>query len=102
VSAALHRSLDGTKVTVYAQWPTPDDYERMRAYAAEGAQRIRLRAISPGDFRPDHRVPLYSTLAAMFARTSDKTGAYAWPCMECCDAEHPETVAALNRISGDY
>ena len=31
VAAALHRSLDGTKVTMYAQWATPDDYERMRA-----------------------------------------------------------------------
>jgi len=31
VSAALHRSLDGSKVTMYAQWATPEDYERMRA-----------------------------------------------------------------------
>jgi quinol monooxygenase YgiN len=31
VSAALHRSLDGTKVTMYAQWQTPEDYDRMRA-----------------------------------------------------------------------
>lgn len=31
VSAALHRSLDGTKVTMYAQWATPEDYDRMRA-----------------------------------------------------------------------
>lgn len=31
VSAALHRSLDGTKVTMYAQWTTPEDYDRMRA-----------------------------------------------------------------------
>lgn len=31
VGAALHRSLDGTKVTMYAQWRTPDDYARMRA-----------------------------------------------------------------------
>jgi quinol monooxygenase YgiN len=31
VSAALHRSLDGTKVTMYAQWQTLADYQRMRA-----------------------------------------------------------------------
>ena len=31
VNAALHRSLDGTKVTMYAQWATPEDYDRMRA-----------------------------------------------------------------------
>jgi quinol monooxygenase YgiN len=31
VSAALHRSLDGTKVTMYAQWRTLEDYQRMRA-----------------------------------------------------------------------
>ena len=30
VSAALHRSLDGTKVTMYSQWRTIEDYEAMR------------------------------------------------------------------------
>jgi quinol monooxygenase YgiN len=30
VSATLHRSVDGTKVTMYAQWRTIDDYEAMR------------------------------------------------------------------------
>ncbi|GAC1466049.1 MAG: antibiotic biosynthesis monooxygenase [Gemmatimonadaceae bacterium] len=30
VSAALHRGLDGTKVTMYAQWRTVEDYHRMR------------------------------------------------------------------------
>jgi quinol monooxygenase YgiN len=30
VSSALHRSLDGTKVTMYAQWRTLEDYEAMR------------------------------------------------------------------------
>ena len=27
LSSTLHRSLDGTKVTMYAQWATPEDYE---------------------------------------------------------------------------
>jgi len=30
VSSALHRSADGTKVTMYAQWRTIEDYEAMR------------------------------------------------------------------------
>jgi quinol monooxygenase YgiN len=30
VSASLHRSLDGTKVTMYAQWRSVEDYQAMR------------------------------------------------------------------------
>ena len=30
VSASLHRSLDGTKVTMYAQWRSSEDYHAMR------------------------------------------------------------------------
>lgn len=30
VSSALHRSLDGTKVTMYAQWRSIEEYEAMR------------------------------------------------------------------------
>ena len=30
VSARLHRSIDGTKVTMYAQWGSIDDYQAMR------------------------------------------------------------------------
>ncbi|NBC69419.1 antibiotic biosynthesis monooxygenase [Paenibacillus sacheonensis] len=30
ISCALHRSLDGTKVTMYAQWRSKEDYEAMR------------------------------------------------------------------------
>jgi quinol monooxygenase YgiN len=30
VSAALHRSLDGTKVTMYAQWESMEAYQAMR------------------------------------------------------------------------
>jgi quinol monooxygenase YgiN len=30
VSASLHRSLDGTKVTMYAQWQSIDHYQAMR------------------------------------------------------------------------
>jgi quinol monooxygenase YgiN len=31
ISARLHRSLDGTKVTMYAEWRSAADYEAMRA-----------------------------------------------------------------------
>ena len=30
VSSTLHRGLDGTKVTMYAQWNSAEDYEVMR------------------------------------------------------------------------
>ena len=30
ISSTLHRSLDGTKVTMYAQWRSIDDYQAMR------------------------------------------------------------------------
>ena len=30
VSASLHRSLEGTKVTMYAQWRSTEDYQAMR------------------------------------------------------------------------
>jgi quinol monooxygenase YgiN len=31
MSARLHRSIDGTKVTMYAQWRSSEDYATMRA-----------------------------------------------------------------------
>jgi hypothetical protein len=30
MSSTLHRSVDGTKVTMYAQWPSAKDYQAMR------------------------------------------------------------------------
>jgi quinol monooxygenase YgiN len=30
VSASLHRSVDGSRVTMYAQWRTMEDYDQMR------------------------------------------------------------------------
>jgi quinol monooxygenase YgiN len=30
ISASLHRSLDGTKVVMYAQWRSIEDYQAMR------------------------------------------------------------------------
>jgi quinol monooxygenase YgiN len=31
VSASLHRSVDGTKVAMYAQWRSVEDYQTMRS-----------------------------------------------------------------------
>jgi quinol monooxygenase YgiN len=50
VGAALHRSLDGTKVTMYAQWATPEDYERMRA--RPDASPILADAMAIAQFDP--------------------------------------------------
>ncbi len=34
ISASLHRSLDGAKVAMYAQWRSLEDYDAMRRNAA--------------------------------------------------------------------
>ncbi len=45
VTASLHRSNDGTKVTMYAQWRSIDDYQAMRQdplpFLQEDAGRFR-------------------------------------------------------------
>jgi quinol monooxygenase YgiN len=51
VSAALHRSLDGTKVTMYAQWATPEHYDRMRARPDASpflAEALTIARFDPG------------------------------------------------------
>jgi quinol monooxygenase YgiN len=51
VSASLHRSLDGKKVTMYAQWASIEDYNAMRqnpgpAPALEKA--LQIATFDPG------------------------------------------------------
>ena len=51
VSAALHRSLDGTKVTMYAQWRTAEDYQRMRSRSDTSpflAEAMTIATFDPG------------------------------------------------------
>ena len=51
VAAALHRSHDGTKVTMYAQWATPEDYARMRDRPDASpflAEALTLARFDPG------------------------------------------------------
>jgi quinol monooxygenase YgiN len=51
ISASLHRSVDGRKVTMYAQWASVEDYESMRrnpgpAPALEKA--LQIATFDPG------------------------------------------------------
>jgi len=51
VSASLHRSIDGTKVTMYAQWRSVEDYQAMRNDTTAHAsleEAARLAVFEPG------------------------------------------------------
>jgi quinol monooxygenase YgiN len=51
VSASLHRSLDGTKVTMYAQWRSVEDYQAMRENPAPPPylqQALAIAKFDPG------------------------------------------------------
>ena len=65
ISAALHRSLDGSKVVMYAQWRSIEDYEAMRENPAPLPylqQAVALARFEPGMYEvvetyspPEHR-----------------------------------------------
>jgi quinol monooxygenase YgiN len=51
ISATLHRSLDGTKVTMYAQWRSMADYQAMRADPAPRPffeEALSIASFDPG------------------------------------------------------
>jgi quinol monooxygenase YgiN len=50
VSASLHRSLDGTTVTMYAQWQSIEHYQAMRGNPA--ASPYLQRALEIATFEP--------------------------------------------------
>lgn len=50
ISATLHRSLDGSKVTMYAQWASVEAYEAMRA--DPGPLPLFREALSIATFEP--------------------------------------------------
>ena len=52
VSSSLHRSLDGTKVTMYAQWRSIEDYEAMRGDPAP--MPYFREALTLARFEPAH------------------------------------------------
>jgi hypothetical protein len=50
ISSSLHRSRDGTKVTMYAQWRSLDDYETMRRHP--GPTPYLQEALTMATFEP--------------------------------------------------
>ena len=51
VSAALHRSTDGTRVTMYAQWKSVEHYQAMRSNPVASpylAQALAIAKFDPG------------------------------------------------------
>jgi quinol monooxygenase YgiN len=51
ISAALHRSLDGSKVTMYAQWQSAEAYDAMRKRSGPTPfleQAMAIATFSPG------------------------------------------------------
>jgi quinol monooxygenase YgiN len=51
IFASLHRSLDGNKVTMYAQWKTLEDYQNMRSNPTASPymeQALQFSTFEPG------------------------------------------------------
>ena len=51
ISSSLHRSLDGTKVTMYAQWRSMEDYQNMRNNAQASPyldEALKIATFAPG------------------------------------------------------
>jgi quinol monooxygenase YgiN len=66
ISARLHRSLDGTKVTMYAEWRSIADYEAMRA--DPGPLPYLQQALAIAKFEPG-MYEVVSTFAPAMRRT---------------------------------
>jgi quinol monooxygenase YgiN len=52
VSAALHRSVDGGKVTMYSQWRSAEDYQRYQAMRSDAAAAWVARILAIARFEP--------------------------------------------------
>jgi len=53
ISSALHRSLDGKKVTMYAQWESIKDYQAMRSNTKASPyldQALEIASFDPGTY----------------------------------------------------
>jgi quinol monooxygenase YgiN len=51
ISASLHKSTDGTKVTMYAQWRSVEDYQHMRNNPTASPyleQALEIATFAPG------------------------------------------------------
>jgi quinol monooxygenase YgiN len=65
ISARLHRSLDGTKVTMYAQWRSNEDYQAMRLDPAPLPYLQKALAIAT--FEPG----MYEVVQTFFPASTD-------------------------------
>jgi quinol monooxygenase YgiN len=63
ISASLHRGLDGTKVTMYAQWRSLEDYQKMRTDPVALPYLQRALAIAQFDLGMYEVVETYSGTA---------------------------------------
>jgi quinol monooxygenase YgiN len=66
ISASLHRGLDGTKVTMYAQWRSVEDYQVMRENPAPLPYFQRALEIAKFDPGMYEVVKSYSGTASEF------------------------------------
>ena len=51
ISSSLHRSIDGTKVTMYAQWKSIEDYQNMRSNSTASPyleEALKIAKFDPG------------------------------------------------------
>ena len=51
ISSSLHKSLDGSKVTMYAQWKSIEDYQNMRNNPTASPyleQALKIATFAPG------------------------------------------------------
>lgn len=61
ISASFHRSFDGTKVAVYAQWRSKEDYQAMRGNPSTSPymeQALALARFEPGMYEVTEVLPL--------------------------------------------
>jgi quinol monooxygenase YgiN len=65
LSARLHRSLDGKKVTMYAQWRSDEDYQAMRKGSAP--LPYLKRALEIAEFEPG----MYEVVRSFFPPEAD-------------------------------
>jgi quinol monooxygenase YgiN len=65
ISAALHRGLDGTKVAMYAQWRSAEDYQAMRE--SPGPLPYLQQALALARFEPG----TYEVVETFFASTGE-------------------------------
>jgi hypothetical protein len=51
ISSSLHRGIDGTKVTMYAQWKSIEDYQNMRQNSTASPyleEALKIARFEPG------------------------------------------------------